>query len=285
MSSIGGLLMLRNFVQTIVVLFLVFSPVRAQEEQDVKGGQDHPLLSRMPGFYLSGYEAKDFDSYTSSYLSGAEAVWEGKLTKLDYTLKTGAKPVSMVQIARNYENAIRQIGGKILSSDPRIITAKIEKAGAITHVEVAAYNDGRDYEVVIVESKAMEQEVTANAAALSQSIAATGKAAVYGIYFDTGKSVIKPESDPTLEEIAKLLKNNPQLQVYVVGHTDSVGTLEANLKLSADRADAVVKALVGRGIEAPRLKSAGVGPYSPAASNKTDEGKAKNRRVELVERN
>jgi len=277
--------MLRNFVQTIVVLFLVFSPVRAQEEQDVKGGQDHPLLSRMPGFYLSGYEAKDFDSYTSSYLSGAEAVWEGKLTKLDYTLKTGAKPVSMVQIARNYENAIRQIGGKILSSDPRIITAKIEKAGAITHVEVAAYNDGRDYEVVIVESKAMEQEVTANAAALSQSIAATGKAAVYGIYFDTGKSVIKPESDPTLEEIAKLLKNNPQLQVYVVGHTDSVGTLEANLKLSADRADAVVKALVGRGIEAPRLKSAGVGPYSPAASNKTDEGKAKNRRVELVERN
>lgn len=191
----------------------------------------------------------------------------------------------MVQIARNYENAIRQIGGKILYSDPRIINAKIEKAGAITHVEVSAYNDGKDYEVVIVESKAMKQEVTANAADLSQSIAAAGKAAVYGIYFDTGKAVIKPESDPTLEEIVKLLKNNPRLQLYVVGHTDSVGTLEMNLKLSADRADAVVKALVGRGIESPRLKSAGVGPYSPAASNKTDEGKAKNRRVELVERN
>ena len=148
---------------------------------------------------------------------------------------------------------------------------------------MSAFNDGRDYELVIVESKPMEKEVTVNADAFSASIASTGKAAVYGIYFDTGKSIVKPESDPTIGEIAKLLKQSPKLRLYVVGHTDNVGTLESNLKLSSDRAAAVVKALVGRGIDAARLKPAGVGPYSPDTSNKTEEGRAKNRRVELVE--
>lgn len=277
--------MLRNVFRVSLVVLTVFSLARAQEEQDIKGGQDHPLLSRMPGFYLANYEMKDFDSYESPYLTGPEARWEGKTTRLGYYIKTGAKPVSMIQIVRNYENAIRQIGGRILYSDARILDGKVQKSGATTYVALAAFNDGRNYELVIVETKAMEQEVTADAAALSQSIAATGKAAVYGIYFDTGKAVIKPESNPTLNEITKLLKSSSQLQLYVVGHTDSVGTLETNLKLSADRAEAVVKALIERGISAARLKSVGVGPYAPAASNRTDDGKAKNRRVELVERN
>jgi outer membrane protein OmpA-like peptidoglycan-associated protein len=264
---------------------MTFAVAGAQEEKDIEGGQDHPLLSRMPGFYLSGYETKDFDSYQSGYTTGEEERWEGKLTKLSYTIKTGTKPVSMVQIGRNYANAIKKIGGKILVDDGRVIIGKIQKGSAVTHVQASAFNDGRNYELVIVESKPMEQEVTADAAALSQSIASTGKAAVYGIYFDTGKSIIKPESTPTIDEITKLLKQNPKLALYVVGHTDNAGTLEFNLKLSADRADAVVKALIGRGIESSRLKAAGVGPYSPEASNKTEEGKAKNRRVELVAQN
>ena len=87
-----------------------------------------------------------------------------------------------------------------------------------------------------------------------------------------------------MDQITKLLESDPRLLLYVVVHTDSVCTLESNLKLSAERADAVVKAQVGRGIEPARLKSAGVRPFSPVASNRTDEGKAKNRRVELVER-
>lgn len=277
--------MLRTLVFGTISLLMTFAVAGAQEEKDIEGGQDHPLLSRMPGFYLSGYETKDFDSYQSGYTTGEEERWEGKLTKLSYTIKTGTKPVSMVQIGRNYANAIKKIGGKILVDDGRVIIGKIQKGSAVTHVQASAFNDGRNYELVIVESKPMEQEVTADAAALSQSIASTGKAAVYGIYFDTGKSIIKPESTPTIDEITKLLKQNPKLALYVVGHTDNAGTLEFNLKLSADRADAVVKALIGRGIESSRLKAAGVGPYSPEASNKTEEGKAKNRRVELVAQN
>jgi outer membrane protein OmpA-like peptidoglycan-associated protein len=106
---------------------------------------------------------------------------------------------------------------------------------------------------------------------------------VYGIYFDTGKSSLKPESEQAIGEVAKLMKNEAALKLYVVGHTDNVGGLEPNMKLSQDRADAVVQALVrNNGIPAARLKAFGAGPYAPVASNDTEDGKAKNRRVELV---
>jgi len=190
----------------------------------------------------------------------------------------------MSQIAKNHENALKKIGGKILSSDGRVVLARVEKAGAKTWVQASAFNDGAGYELVIVESKAMEQEIVADAAALKAGLAAEGRVAVYGIHFDTNKATVKPESAPALEQITRLLQQDPKLQVFVVGHTDGVGTLEANLKLSSERAAAVVAALVSRGVGAARLKPTGVGPYSPVASNRTEEGRAKNRRVELVDR-
>jgi OOP family OmpA-OmpF porin len=255
----------------------------AQSEADVKGSQDHPLFTRMPGYIISNYEVMEFDKYTSPYLSGQDENWEGRVTKLGYSIKAGAKEASMLQIGRNYENAVNKINGRILVNEGRVIEGKIEKNSAVTYVHIEAFNDGRDYTVVVVEKGAMKQDVVANAAALSASIVATGKAAVYGIYFDTAKSVVKPESTPALEEITKLLKQNGSLTLYVVGHTDTAGLLDFNLKLSADRAAAVVKALVDRGIVASRLKGAGVGPYCPETSNRSEEGKARNRRVELVE--
>ena len=275
-------MMSHKIVGLLLVLFAAQSGL-AQNETDIKGSLDHSLFTRMPGYYISNYEVMEFDKYTSPYLSGQDENWEGRVTKLGYSIKTGAKEASMLQIGRNYENALNKIGGKVLVNEGRVIEGKIEKNGAVTYVHIEAFNDGRDYTVVVVEKGAMKQDVVADAAALSASIATSGKAAVYGIYFDTGKSVVKPESTPALDEITKLLKQNGGLTLYVVGHTDSVGVLDYNLKLSADRADAVVKALVGRGVAAARLKGAGVGPYCPVASNRSEEGKAKNRRVELVE--
>ena len=255
----------------------------AQGETDVKGSLDHPLFTRMPGYSISSYEVQEFDRYTSPYLSGKDENWEGRVTKLGYSIKTDAKLASMLQIGRNYENALNKIGAKILVNEGRVIEGKIEKSGGLTYVHIEAFNDGRDYTVVVVEKGTMKQDVVADAAAWSASIAATGKAAIYGIYFDTGKAVVKPESTPALNEITKLLKQNSSLALYVVGHTDYVGALDLNLKLSADRAAAIVNALVARGIVASRLKAAGVGPYYPVASNRSEEGKARNRRVELVE--
>lgn len=265
------------------MLLLLLLPAFAQEETDAEGMQDHPLLSRMPGFYISGGEVKDFDSYESPYISGTDQVWEGKLTKINYSAKTGSKSVSMVQIARNYENAAKKLGARVLVSDPGLFQGKITQNGATTYVGAQAFNDGRDYELIIVECKPMEDEITVDANALHESISTTGKAAVYGIFFDTGKSDIKPESEPALSQIALLLKQHPKLRLYVVGHTDYTGDLDANLKLSADRAAAVVRDLVKRGTDSARLRPAGVGPYAPESTNTTEAGRAKNRRVELVE--
>lgn len=275
--------MLRKQVVGLMLVLFTCSHGFTQDETDVKGSVDHPLFTRMPGYFISNYEVKEFDKVTSAYLSGQDENWEGKVTVLGYTIKTGAKQASMLQIGRNYENALKKIGGKILVSEGRVVEGKIEKNGAVTYVHAEAFNEGREYAVTVVEKGTMRQDVVADAAALSASIAATGKAAVYGIYFDTGKSVVKPESSPSLDEITKLLKQNGSLALYVVGHTDNVGALDPNLKLSADRADAVVKALIGRGVAASRLKGAGAGPYCPVESNRTEAGKAMNRRVELVE--
>jgi outer membrane protein OmpA-like peptidoglycan-associated protein len=139
------------------------------------------------------------------------------------------------------------------------------------------------YRLNIVEKAIMKQEIVANAEAMGNDINSTGHVALYGIFFDSGKSEIKPESDSALVQISKLLLSNKSLNLYVVGHTDNVGTIDANMKLSKDRADAVVNSLVTKySIAAVRLKSYGVASLVPVASNDTEEGKAKNRRVELV---
>ncbi len=161
-------------------------------------------------------------------------------------------------------------------------TLLLKKDAKEVWVEVWAEFTGK-YGFVIVEKAAMAQDIVANADAFSNDLKTTGRAAVYGIYFDTGKSEIKPESENAIGEIARLLKGDAGLNVYVVGHTDNVGGLDANVKLSQSRAEAVVQALVrSHGVPVSRLKSFGVGPCAPVAPNDTEEGKAKNRRVELV---
>jgi len=273
---------MKNIASLLGITLAVLTATTFAQGTDKKGTKDNPLLSRIPGYIIGEQVVKDFDSYTSPYVE-KDNVWEGKLTKTDYDAKEGTKELSFIQIVRNYENAIKKLGGTVMFSDTRILNAKLEKNGAVTHVSVEAFNDGRAYSLLIVEAKPMQDEVTTDAAALNKGISETGKIAVYGIYFDTAKSLVKPESKPTLDEIVKLLGQNPKLRLFVVGHTDSDGSAESNMKLSAERAAAVVKALVANGIAASRLKSAGVGTYCPVESNRSEAGKAKNRRVELVE--
>ncbi len=138
--------------------------------------------------------------------------------------------------------------------------------------------------VVKVDTKAREQAMeTLSASEMGKSLDASGKVAVYGILFDTNKADIKPESRPSLEQIGALLKQQSRLKLHVVGHTDNVGTLPANIDLSKRRAEAVVAALAGSsGIARDRLTANGVASLAPVASNGDEAGKAKNRRVELV---
>ena len=140
-------------------------------------------------------------------------------------------------------------------------------------------------QLVLVTPDVMEKKMTfVNAGEMKQSIHDTGKVALYGVYFDTDKDVVKSESHRTLDEVEKLLKAEPKMKLHVVGHTDNQGKLEYNLDLSKRRAASVVKELTTKyGIAATRLDSFGCGLYSPVASNSSDQGRAKNRRVELVE--
>ncbi|MCD2174472.1 OmpA family protein [Rhizobium sp. C4] len=150
-----------------------------------------------------------------------------------------------------------------------------------------AFN-GRTIALVnVVEPKAREQKmVVVKAADMAKSIDASGKIALYGIFFDTDKADLKAESDPTLQEIATLLKSKPELKIVVVGHTDNQGGFDHNMDLSKRRAASVQAALVKRfQVDAARLKSAGVGMVAPAASNESEDGRAKNRRVEIVNLN
>jgi outer membrane protein OmpA-like peptidoglycan-associated protein len=144
--------------------------------------------------------------------------------------------------------------------------------------------DGRTIAVIdIIEGKAREQKmVTVTSGEMAKEISSRGSVALYGIYFDFNKADLKPESDPALAEIAKLLKENAALKLLVVGHTDNVGTLPFNMDLSQRRAASVVSALVAK-IDKTRLTPLGVAYASPVAPNKSEEGRAKNRRVELVE--
>ena len=265
-----------------IILISSLTVAVALAQTDVQGSKDHPLVTRMPNYYISKYEVSEFAGFDPTVVGGKDVHWEGKVYSYGYSRKENGRPISMLQIVRNYETAIKQAGGKILGGDERRVAAEIRKGGALTGVYVEAFNDGRDYSLMIVELQTMQQEVVADAKVMRNELADTGKTIVPGIYFDTASATIKPESEPALAEMVKLLNGSPALKVYVVGHTDSVGSLESNLKLSSDRATSVVKAIAARGIAASRLKSAGVGPYSPVASNDTDGGRAKNRRVELV---
>jgi outer membrane protein OmpA-like peptidoglycan-associated protein len=162
---------------------------------------------------------------------------------------------------------------------------KLEKGNRITWVRVKAYKDAGGYMVWIVEEAEMEQDIVVDAKSMMSDINSQGRVALYGIYFDFDKSDVKQESDPTLKEISKLLSENPKLSLYVVGHTDNVGDYKYNIKLSESRAGAVVKKLVSKyNIDKNRLTPAGVGPLCPVTSNKTDEGRVKNRRVELIKK-
>jgi len=267
----------------VVVCIAFMGATSVWAQNDVQGSRDHPLITRMPGYYIAGYKVEEFAGFDPTVIDGKDVHWEGKKYSISYSQKEGAVRTSTLQIVRNYQNALKAVGATVLGFDERRLATELRKGGAMAGVYLEAFNEGRNYDVTIVETQAMRQDVTADAAAMGKDIAATGKTVIYGIYFDTGSAAVKPESEPALTEMTKLLKNSSNLKAYIVGHTDNVGTREFNLKLSADRADSVVKALIAHGIASGRLKAAGVGPYCPIGPNGSEEGRAQNRRVELVQ--
>ncbi len=183
-------------------------------------------------------------------------------------------------------------------NDQRFFAAKIPQEDGDAYVTVQTFSliddlyckafNGRTIALVhVLEPKGRDKKmVVVEAAEMADSLTTTGSISLYGIFFDTDKADIKPESEPTLKEIAKLLTDAPQMSVIVVGHTDSQGAFDYNIDLSARRANAVKAELAAKyGIAANRLVAAGAGMMAPVASNDDEKGRAKNRRVVLVKAN
>ena len=270
----------------IFLFFLVFAGIpTTNAQQDAEGSKDPALFTRMPGYHIYRYDDLQFDKYEFRISDQKNQVIEGHHLTIYYDLNDNVQAPSPLQVGRNYTNAAKKVGGQLVyeyDDAGENVVLKIVKNGTEVWAHVYASANG-SYNIQLIEKQAMNQDVIADANSLANSIKETGKVAVYGIYFDTGKSTLKPESQPTLQEITKLLKADLNLKLYVVGHTDNTGAFDANMKLSMDRAMAVVNALVSQfSINAARLRACGDGPTSPVASNDKEEGKALNRRVELV---
>jgi outer membrane protein OmpA-like peptidoglycan-associated protein len=252
----------------------------AQSTTDHAGCKDSPLVSRFPGSVITNCTDSDADSFDFTVVMDNKQQPKhigGVLHQISYSWP---KTASKSQVVHNLNIALKKAGYTFDydSGDYGDFTVHMGKTWIMEEV-----SSGNWYRQTIVVDKEFPVEVVANAAALSSGLTGAGHIVVNGILFDTGKADVKPESDPALQQVSKLLKANPALKVYVVGHTDNVGGLAANIDLSKRRAASVVLLLTSKyGVSASQLQSYGDGPYAPIASNDAEDGRALNRRVELV---
>lgn len=314
------------------------SAVAQLNVREVKGGKDHPLLSRFEGAKMVGYNAVRYDQ---AELPASRPYFKDNTIRVDNLLKPEGsytriayvfpKDRSGLEVFRNYQAAIAQAGLKVIYTcekkeacgalesyynasylmrdgfleggtgihnsfnaglgEPRYLVAQGARPdGSPVHVAVLVAAPLRDYmggiSLQIVEGKPMDSgkvAATLNAGDMARRIAAEGKVAVYGVYFDTDKAEIKPDSKAALAEMGKLLQQDKNLKVHIVGHTDNQGAATRNMDLSQKRAESVARVLATEyKIDARRLNAKGVGPYAPVMSNDAEPGREKNRRVELV---
>lgn len=256
--------------------------------------QEHPLVRPFPGSILDpngSYE--DFSEYTFKIIDKdtgkqIKKTVQGKYWKLTYGLKdeTGRfadKTHSTLEYKENYKQAALEQGGEILLDDGGYVTFTLpgDSGAGKTWVEVHIWNYSQQ-DIRIIEEKGFKKKLTFGPAEMKAALDADGRVQLYGILFDTDKATLKPESSEQLQDVVTLLRDNPALKLEVQGHTDDQGSDSYNMDLSQRRAETVVSYLGLFGIESARLTPKGYGESSPVAPNTTDEGRAKNRRVELV---
>lgn len=248
-------------------------------DADRPGCKDSAVLTRMQGCTIARCDYKDYNEALMPLKAGdRQHVVEGEFEKIHYRCPAGTSPL---QIIRNVEGALKAAGFAVLYSD-KYFTTRYWATGKKGVQWVYAYSDGVAYELTTVKVKEMEQVMQANAEGWGAQIAETGRASIYGINFDTGKATIRPDSEPALKEVVKLLQANPSWAMMIAGHTDNVGAKDMNIALSRQRAESVLTWLAANGVEKSRLAPAGFGDTRPLAENTNEDGRAKNRRVDLV---
>lgn len=234
----------------------------------------------MPGCVIIRCDHKDFNAVEMPRAQSERGHQvEGEY---DMTLYRCPREKSPVELGRNTEGALKNAGFKIFYTYVYGPGTRFYLTGQKGAQWVKLSVLGENYELIAVKEKQMEQVMTANAEGWAQQINQSGRVSVYGINFDTAKSTIRPDSEPALNEVVKLLQANASWAMVVAGHTDNVGSQPANLTLSQQRAQSVIAWLTAHGVSGARLVPAGFGDTRPVADNKDEEGRQKNRRVDLV---
>jgi outer membrane protein OmpA-like peptidoglycan-associated protein len=267
---------MKKLFLALIILFHFIATGLAQDAEECK---DHPLFSRMPGYAISectqNYNQLDF--YNSS---GENVLLEGNLSYAWYifNLESGKPEPSYLQIVKNYANAVVKAGGRKIYEDDGLGCYELNKNGKDYRIKVSCTNNS-DILLCVLELEAMKQEITAN-----EMLDALNKDGfvTLNILFESGKSTIQKESIPMIDQMYELLTGEPALKISIEGHTDNTGDARLNKTLSDDRAKTVMNALIVKGIDKARLSSIGWGQEKPVADNRTEEGRAKNRRVEIV---
>ena len=260
-------------------------------------GQDameHTVIKPMPKSVLNSSLSKKlkFSSYSFRIEKGKKVVTvekKGKFWKLHYTIKNAQgqtdKSVSRAEITANYKAAAMEKGGAVLyerKNGKLTFTLPLPNGGT-TWTFVSARTGS--YDIFIIEEAGFKRRLTFGADQMKKALDEKGNISVYGINFDINKDNLQLGAEKVLTEIVKLLKHNPGLKIEIQGHTDNTGSAQHNLDLSKHRAETVKKFLLIYGIDSLRMIPKGYGMKKPVAPNDTQEGRAMNRRVELVKLN
>jgi len=273
--------LIEMYMKKLFMYLLLLAPFISQAQEDCKVPS---YLDQISSFELTSCQYSEYNEYEFEYQDLKDKTTKLKKSGIYYRLKydkreDDTKNVSGAYIRQNYFNAVLKAKGESLGINKDFFRFKHDNKTVYMLIQYAVDADEQGYLVHIIEESEMEQELELS---IKDAIAKDGKIPLYGIFFDTDKSVIKPESEKELTTLVSYLKENPSVNIFIVGHTDNTGDLSHNLKLSKDRATAIVNYLVSKGISQSRLTADGVGPLCPVTTNKAEEGRKKNRRVEIV---
>lgn len=246
-------------------------------------GNDYRLVGHMPNYVAGPPEKRNFDKLAFSVQDGddsREVEVTGAKFFVTYDPKDGVEPSSDLEIQQNYRNALTAAGAQILFADGRSTVARLDDKGQPIWIKI--YSQETYIEVTVIEEKAFQSSIKPpEANAMKAALEKDGRIALY-VNFDFNKATLKPDAAPVIAQVVKLMKDNPSLKLEVGGHTDNIGSHDYNVRLSGSRAAAVMAAVTSQGVAAGRLSATGFGPDKPIADNATGEGRARNRRVELV---
>lgn len=268
-------------MKKIIITMVLLMPLISLAQDDCKAP---PYFDQISSFELTACQYSEYNEYEFVYndLKDKDVRMKkgGNYYRLKYDKREDdTKNVSGAYIRENYYNAVIKAKGENLGVNKDFFRFRHDSKTVYMLIQNAVDVDEQGYIVHIIEETDMTQEIELD---IKDALAKDGKIPLYGIFFDTDKSLIKPESDKELTKLVTYLKENPSVNIFVVGHTDNTGDFAHNLKLSKERAAAVVKYLVSNGINQSRLTSDGVGPLCPVTSSKVEDGRKKNRRVEIV---